>query len=439
MLSSRTSNPPLASPKLVAVAILLAAASPALATDWPQWRGPDRDSISKETGLLRAWPAGGPALAWKARGIGSGYSGVSVAAGRIYTMGDGADASYLHALDEKSGKVLWSTKVGETGGESSNKYPGTRCTPTVDGARVYTLGQWGELVCAETATGKIVWRRNLAKDFKGRMMSVWGYSESPLIDGEMLLCCPGGTDGTMVALNKLTGAVIWRTKDWTDKASYSSVVVATIGGVRQYVQIADATEGGRGRDAPTLNHVAGVRTTDGKVLWKASRSGRTAVIPTPIVDGNLVYVTSGYGAGCNLFRIDAAGGQFTATEVYANKAMTNHHGGVVKIGENLVGFNDGGGWTWQNFKTGEVAFKAEMTKLGKGSITAADGMLYLRLESRAGTVVLLDGATVGWNEKGRFDPPDRSDKNSWPHPVIANGRLYLRDQDVLLAYDVRKS
>lgn len=410
---------------LVTSLVTLALASPAFADDWPQWRGPQRDGISRETGLLKQWPSGGPKLDWKATRLGGGYSGVSVAAGRIYTMGDGADASHVHALDEKTGKLLWSTKVGPTGGEDRNRYPGTRCTPTVDGDRIFATGQWGDLVCLDAATGKEVWRRDLAKELNGKMMSAWGYSESPLVDGEKLIVCPGGREGTMAALEKKTGKVIWRTKDWTDDASYSSVVPATILGVRQYVQL-------------TAAHVAGVDPANGAVLWKAPRSGRTAVIPTPVVDGSLVYVTSGYGVGCNLFEVERADGKFSVRQVYANREMKNHHGGVVKVGDNVVGFSDGDGWVWQDLKSGKPVLKVEQRKLGKGSITMADGMLYLRFEGAPGTVVLLDGSAPEWVEKGRFNQPDRSENNSWPHPVIANGRLYLRDQDVLLAYNVKQ-
>ena len=409
---------------VLAAASVLSCTWIARGSDWPQWRGPQRDSISTETGLLKAWPAGGPKLGWKTTGLGGGYSGVSVAAGRVYTMGDGADSSYVHALDEATGKLIWSVKVGATGGDESNKYPGTRCTPTVDGTLVFATGQWGDIICVEAASGKEVWRRKLAEDLKRQMMSKWGYSESPLVDGDRLICSPGGPEGTMMALNKKTGAVIWRTKEWTDKASYSSVVVTRIGDVRQYIQISDA-------------NVAGIRPADGKLLWKAARVGKTAVIPTPIVAGNLVYVTSGYGIGCNLFQIDTAGGQFTATQVYANKEIVNHHGGVVKIGGSVFGYSDTGAWVWQHLKTGTALAKTEKSTLGKGSVVAADGMLYLRAESGKGTVVLLDASKPGWTEKGRFDQPDRSNKNSWAHPVIANGRLYLRDQDVLLAYDVK--
>lgn len=410
---------------VLAVAAALGTTAASRAADWPQWRGPQRDGISRETGLLKEWPAGGPKLDWKTTGLGGGYSGVSVAAGRIYTMGDGADAAYVHALDEATGKILWSVKVGATGGDKENKYPGTRCTPTVDGPLVFATGQWGDIICVEAATGKEVWRRTLTTDIKAQMMSVWGYSESPLIDGEKLICSPGGPAGTMAALNKKTGEVIWRTKEWTDKASYSSVILATIGDVRQYIQISNA-------------HVAGVNPADGRVLWKAPRPGKVAVIPTPIVDGNLVYVVSGYGVGCHAFRVTKTGGTFSAEQVYANKEIVNHHGGVLKIGAHVFGHSDSSGWVWQDLQTGNAVFKAEKSKLGKGAVTAADGMLYLRQESGKGTLVLLDASTPTWTEKGRFDQPDRSSKSSWPHPVIANGRLYLRDQEVLLAYNVKR-
>ncbi len=395
----------------------------AAAADWPQFRGPQRDDTSKETGLLKQWPAEGPPLLWKATGVGSGYSGVSVVGVRMYTMGDGSDASYVYALNTADGKVVWSAKVGKTGGNQGNGYPGPRCTPTVDGDLIVALGQWGDLVCVDAATGKEHWRHNLETEFGGKMMSGWNYSESPLVDGDKVICTPGGPQGTLAALNKKSGEVIWRTKDWTDKAAYSSVIVVEIGGVRQYIQLTDAS-------------VAGIAAEDSRLLWRAPRAGRTAVIPTPVYADNLVYVTSGYGVGCNLFKVSSGNG-FTVEPVYDNKVMVNHHGGVVKIGDNLYGFSDGKGWTCQNFKTGEAVWQ-EKEKFGKGSLTFADGMLYLRAEGGKGTVVLIEATPKGWSEKGRFDQPNRSDKNSWPHPVISGGHLYLRDQDVLLCYDVKQ-
>jgi len=405
---------------LVGIAVAAAPQRPrdsASGTDWPQWRGPRRDNLSSDTGLLKQWPKDGPPLAWKAKGVGAGYSSVAVAGGRIYTMGDGEDSSYVHALD-LDGKMIWSTKVGRPGGN----YEGTRSTPTVAGDRVYALGQWGDLVCLDAASGKEQWRKNLEKDFGGRMMSGWGYAESVLVDGDKVVCTPGGDKGTILALNKDTGAVVWRTKDFKDAAAYSSLVPAEIGGVRQYVQLTDAS-------------VVGVAADGGKVLWRAARRGETAVIPTPIVHDNFVWVTSGYGAGCNLFRVTpASGGKFAVQQVYANKDLTNHHGGVVLVGEHLYG-TDERQLVCMEFMTGKVAWKNR--SVGKGSVTYADGNLYVRSEGNEGRVALVEATPQGYHEKGQFEQPERSDKNSWAHPVVVGGRLYLRDQDVLLCYDVR--
>jgi outer membrane protein assembly factor BamB len=396
-----------------------ASSSVARADSWPQWRGTNRDGVSAETGLLKEWPAGGPPLAWKTDGLGAGYSGVSIADGGIFTMGDGPDSSFIYGLDEKDGKRLWSARLGRPGERGG--YHGPRATPTVDGALVFGLGQFGDLVCVERNTGRERWRTSLSKDFDGRAGG-WGYSESPLIDGDKLICSPGGPQGTLLALNKETGAVIWRTKDFTDSAEYSSPIVTEIAGERQYIQL-------------TGNSVAGVAAGDGRVLWRASRRGSTAVIPTPIFHDNHVYVTSGYGIGCNLFKITKAGSDFKAEEVYANKVMVNHHGGVVRVGEHLYGHSDRGGWTCQAFKSGNVVWSEK--GIGKGSLVCADGHLYLRSEGSKGTVALIEAAPAGYKEKGRFDQPQRSGKESWPHPVVANGKLYLRDQDLLLCYDVR--
>lgn len=405
----------------------LLAAGTAYSADWPQWRGPQRDGISRETGLLKEWPAEGPKLVWTGTGLGTGYSGVSVANDRIYTMGDDADSTYLRAIEAPTGKLLWSAKVSGTGNWGGRGYPGPRCTPTVAGDVVIALGQFGDLVCVEAATGKELWHRNLEKDFGGKM-PWWGYAESPLVDGDKVLVTPFAAEGAMVALNKKTGELLWQTKDWTDKAGYSSVIIATICGVRQYVQLANTS-------------VVGISPDDGRVLWQTTREAKNAVITTPIVDDNLVYTTSSYGTGCNLFRVEAEGDKLTAKEVYANKTMANHHGGVVKVGDYLYGFSDGKGWVCQDFKTGQELW-AEKEKLNKGSLTCADGLLYLRSEggkeNSKGTMVLIEPSPKGWTEKGRFEQADRTDKNAWAHPVVANGRLYLRDQDILLCYDVKR-
>jgi outer membrane protein assembly factor BamB len=399
-----------------AIACVLAATL--TAADWPQWRGQKRDAHSTETDLLQQWPAGGPPLLWKTNGLGGGFSSVSVAGNRIFTMGDRGDSSFIHALDLQ-GKPLWSTKVGKPGGGGG--YPGPRCTPTVDGAMVYALGQHGDLVCVEAATGKEVWRKNLGKDFGGAVGG-WGYSESPLIDGEQLICTPGGQQGTLLALNKKTGAKTWQSYQWKDAAEYVSPIVAQIGGARQYIQL-------------TGDSLGGVAANSGKVLWRMTRKGSTAIIPTPIFLQDHVYVTSGYGVGCNLFRIRATGDTFKAEEVYQNKVMANHHGGTVLVDDHVYGHSDGKGWVCQNFMSGEMIWSDR--GVGKGSVAYADGRLYLRSEGSKGTVALVEATPAGYKEHGRFDQPDRSQNEAWPHPVIAHGRLYLRDQDRLLCYDIK--
>ena len=400
---------------LLAVSVVCASAG-----DWPQWRGEKRDGHSTDKGLLKQWPPGGPKLLWKSKGLGGGFASVSVAQDRIFTMGDGTDSSYVYALNEKDGKQAWAAKVGRT--EGGGGYPGPRCTPTVDRDIVVALGQYGDLVCLEAKTGRENWRKSMQKDFAGKMMSGWGYSEGPLVDGDRVVVTPGGKDGAMVALDRKTGKELWRCTDFQDSAGYSSIVIAEIGGVRQYVQL-------------TGSSVVGVAPNDGRLLWQAQRKGQTAVIPTPVIHQDHVYVTSGYGVGCNLFKITRSGDKFSTEQVYANKVMVNHHGGVIRVGEHLYGYSDGKGWTCQQFKSGDSLWAEK--KLDKGAIAYADGHLYLRGERGKGTIVLIEASPKGFIEKGRFDQPDRTDKQSWPHPVIANGRLYIRDQDTLLCYDVK--
>ena len=406
----------------ILLSVLIINSFTAAAADWPQWRGPNRDGCSAETGLLKTWPEGGPALVWKATGLGAGYSGPSIVGDKIFTMGDIDGSSQILALNAADGKILWSTKIGKPGGGGG--YPGPRCTPTYDNGFLYAVDQNGNVICIEASNGKEVWRKNLISDFKGEMMSGWGYSESPLVDGNQVILTPGGTTGTIIALDKKSGATLWQSKEYTDKAAYASVIPVEIDGVRQYIQLTGAS-------------VAGVAAKDGKLLWRANRPGRTAVIPTPIYRDHQVFVTSGYGVGCNGFKITSDNGAFKAEEIYKNTTMVNHHGGVVLIGDHLYGHSDGKGWVCQDFKTGQMVW-SEKSKLGKGSITFADGYLYLRSEAGSGTIVLIEATPKGFVEKGRFDQPDRSNKNSWPHPVICNGKLYIRDQELLLCYDIKQ-
>jgi outer membrane protein assembly factor BamB len=400
---------------------LLTASGAAAPGDWPQWRGPNRDGLSTEKGLLKQWPAGGPRLVWKAGGLGPGYSTVAVVGQRIYTIGERGEESFVMALNLADGKPVWNARLGKAGAPGWGGFGGPRATPTVDGELLYAVGQWGEMACFEAATGKERWRKDFTQDF-GAKRPEWGFSESPLVDGNKVVFTPGGPDGAVVALDKKTGAEIWRSTDFTDPAHYSSLIAAEIGGVRQYIQLTAAS-------------VVGIGSSDGKLLWRAPRKGQTAVIPTPIYDNGFVYVTSGYGVGCHLFKITADAGKFSAEQVYANKVMVNHHGGVVKVGDYLYGYSDGKGWTCQDFKTGEARWQ-DKEHLGKGAIVYADGHLYLRQEDKQGTLALIEATPKGYVERGRFDQPERTDKKSWAHPVIAGGRLYVRDQDLLLCYDI---
>jgi outer membrane protein assembly factor BamB len=389
----------------------------ARAEDWPQWRGVNRDAISHEKGLLQEWPKAGPKQAWKATGLGKAYSSVAVANGRIFTMGDleGPEkGEAVIALQASGGKKIWSAKVGEPWSDG-----GPRCTPTVDGDRVYGLSPHGDLVCFTTAAGKELWRKDLQKDFGGHMMSGWGYSESPLVDGDKLICTPGGKEATLIALDKKTGKVIWKCQvPGGDGAAYSSIIAADIDGQRQYVQFL-----GKG--------VVGVAAKDGKFLWRYDRPANgTANCATPIVHDHFVFASSDYGTGGALAKI-AKGSK--AEIVYDTKSMKNHHGGMVLVDGYLYGANSGS-LACLDFETGKVMW--EEGKAGKGSIAYGDGMLYYRGEG--GKMLLVEANPKKYVERGRFDQPDRKGAPAWPHPSLANGKLYLRDQDVLLCFDIKK-
>jgi outer membrane protein assembly factor BamB len=413
--------------RLASLLLVCLTVSAARADDWPQWRGPNRDDVSKEKGLLKSWPKDGPKLLWTCKEAGIGYSGPAIVGKTLYTMGAEGKKEYVLAIDVEKGKKLWSTEVGALYTESHGDGP--RCTPTVDGDRVYALGADGDLICVEADGGKKVWSVSLKSDLGGNRPN-WAFTESPLVDGDHVICTPGGSKGTLAALNKKNGQVVWRSKEWKDSAAYSSVVPTTLNGVKQYVQM-------------TTESVAGVAADDGRLLWKYERKTRITV-PTPIVRDNLVYVSSAYLKGCNLIKITANGATFKAEEVYANTNMVNHHGGVVLVGDHLYGYTGGNErgpheWVCQEFATGKIAWH-EDKKLDRGSITCADGRLYLYGESE-GKVVLLEPDPEEWKEVGHFNLPEKSKfhRNYWTHPVVANGRLYIRDEDLIFCYDIKDS
>lgn len=405
---------------LLTTCLLAMSVTSILADDWPQWRGPDRNEVSQESGLLKTWPKGGPPRVWLFQNAGVGYAGFAVVGDTLYTMGGRNGNEELIAVRVADGQEKWSAVLGPM--LSNGWGDGPRGTPTVDGDRVYALSGQGHLACVQVADGKVVWRTTM-QDFGGKTPN-WGYTESVLIDGDRLLCTPGGSQGAMLALDKKTGKPIWQSGDFTERAQYSSIIAAENNGVRQYIQL-------------TMSKLAGIDARTGKTLWTSDWPGKTAVIPTPIYHDSQVYATSGYGVGCKLIKLDA---DQQPTEVYFNRVMKNHHGGVVLLDGFVYGYSDGLGWICQNFRTGDLVWN-EKNQLEKGCLTCADGKLYL-LGEQSGEVVLIDASPSGWKEHGRFTlAPQTSQRKPkgkiWTHPVVANGKLYLRDQELLFCYDVR--
>ncbi|MDZ4686323.1 MAG: PQQ-binding-like beta-propeller repeat protein [Planctomycetaceae bacterium] len=399
---------------------LTLAAGAVRAEDWPQWRGADRKDIQTETGLLQSWPEGGPQRVWLNTDVGLGYSGYAVVGDTLYTMGARGDDEFLIAVNVADGSERWAAKMG---GRLGNRWgDGPRGTPTVDGDRVYGLSGTGVLTCVQTADGKLLWEKSMS-DFGGKRPN-WGYCESVTIDGDHVVCTPGGNQGAMLALDKLTGSTLWQSKDFTDGAHYASIVPIDFAGKHQLVQL-------------TKESLVGLDVATGAVLWKTGWPGQTAVIPTPIYRDGYVYITSGYGVGCKLVKLDA---DLKVSDVYVNKVMKNHHGGVILIGDHIYGHSDNSGWMCQDFLTGEMVWN-ERQALGKGCVTCADGRLYC-LDEREGTVKLVEPSTEGWKEHGQFKLSPQTEQRSpsgriWTHPVVANGKLYLRDQELLFCYDVK--
>jgi outer membrane protein assembly factor BamB len=390
-----------------------------LAGDWPNWRGPDRDDVSKETGLLKAWPNDGPKQIWSNSDVGLGYSSFAIAGGKLFTIGAREDTEFLICLDENSGKELWAARVGTR--LDDGRGDGPRGTPTIAGDAVCAMGGQGTVICAAIDDGNVRWQKTMSS--LGGRKPGWGFCESVLVDGDRVICTPGGSEGAIVALNKADGEIVWRSTDLTDRAGYSSIVPVEINGQPQYIQL-------------FMEKVAGISAKDGKLLWKSDWPGKTAVIPTPIYHDGHVFITSGYGVGCKLVKV-VAGSQIE--DVYFNRNMKNHHGGVLRVGEHLYGYSDGLGWMCLDFKTGEVVW-SEKSALGKGAVTCADGMLYC-VDERDGSVVLAEASPAGWKEHGRFKLPKSSQRAAkgmvWTHPVVSNGKLFLRDQEILSCYDVK--
>jgi hypothetical protein len=394
------------------------------AADWPQWRGPQRSGISRETGLLKEWPKEGPKLLWQLKDIGHGFSTPAVVGERLYLLSNnGKDNEFVQALEVKDGKQAWSRRLGKVGPNWGPQHPGARSTPTVDGEVLYALGSDGDLACLETATGKVRWHKNLRTDFSGKPGN-WAYAESPLVDGDTLVCTPGGKEATLVALDKKTGDVIWKAAvPGGDQAAYASAIVVEAGGVKQYVQFLQ--KGVVGLDAKT-----------GKFLWRYDKTaqGSPANIPTPVAHAEYVYSGTGR-AGAGLVKLNVNQGEVEAQPVYFQKDLPTSIGGAVKVGAYLYGTSNRG-LVCAKFTTGKVQWQDKC--VGPGAVCYADDCLYVHGEN--GQAALVEATPQAYREKGRFTPPDQPDRGqdrAWAYPVVANGRLYLRDQGVLWCYDVK--
>lgn len=414
---------------LVLLSLFHSAVSLVSAEDWPRWRGARNDNKSLETGLLTEWPSGGPRKIWQADGLGTGFSSVAVANGKIFTMGRIDNVEYLIALNESDGQQVWKTQLG-----SGTKEKGPNGTPTVDGDRVYGISFEGDLVCADVESGRELWRTNFQKYFGGKMMSMWGYSESPLIDGDRLICTPGSPTAMMAALDKETGRVIWKSKipnasRGNDGAGYSSIVISNASGVKQYVQL--------------IGHgVIGIAAANGRFLWGYDKiANTTANVPTPLISGNYVFASTGYSdGGSALLEIRKNRGKLSSREVYYKRAKTlqNHHGGMILIdGKIFMGHGHNNGFPCCiDLKTGNPVWGPQRGP-GKESaaITYADGHLYFRYQD--GTMTLIEASTQGFTLKGKFEENFNWGPR-WAHPVVSGGKLFLRTNHELACYDLKK-
>ena len=382
--------------------------------EWFQWRGPNRDGHSDETGLLKDWPANGPPQVWRATGAGNGFASFSASGGKLFTLGARGNVEYVIAFDAASGKRLWETPNGQR--FRNEMGDGPRSTPTIDGNRLFAFGGTGELSCLDTATGTKIWSVNVVQQFGGTT-PYWGYSESPLVIGDRIVLNAGGRKASIVAVNKADGKTLWQNHN--DAAGYSSPMLLRTGSLQQVVFF-------------TGQRALAVDPRDGRLLWSYDRaSNNTANIATPIIRGNRVFFSSDYGTGAALLDVKAAGNVASAQEVYFTREMRNHHASSVVVGDHIYGFSSSI-LTALKFDTGDLAWRNR--SVGKGSLIYADERLYLYSEQ--GVVGLAEASPAAYREHGRFSI-QQTGPPTWSHPIISNGRLIIRDQDNVYAYDVR--
>ncbi|MBS3733407.1 MAG: PQQ-binding-like beta-propeller repeat protein [Phycisphaerae bacterium] len=404
---------------LVALLIAATIAGAAAGEDWPQWKGPNRDNRSIETGLLDTWPDGGPEKLWTSpANLGKGYSTVAVADGMIYTTGIVGRDEYLFALDTK-GALQWKKTYGPGWTRS---HGGARTTPTVDGTWVYVISGHAVVARYNAKTGRRDWSVDAMKRFDGRNVA-WGIAESPLIVDDKVICTPGGPRATMAALDTSNGKTRWVTRELSDKSAYCSPRLIEHRG-KQIIVTA------------THRHIVGVDAETGDLLWKHGYRGQCSAHPnTPLYSDGSVYFTSGYNAGGVMLKLAPRGD--AVEPAWTDKTLDTHHGSVVRVGEHIYGSswhgNGNGNWVCLDWDTGEPAYDTHWHN--KGSITYADGKLYC-YEERSGNLALVEATPKGFNVISSFRITEGDGKH-WAHPVIANGRLYIRHGKALMCFDVR--
>lgn len=414
----------------LAISTLLGSACQA--EDWPTFRGAQRTGISSETNLLDRWAEGGPELLWTATGAGRGYASPAISKGKLFTLGDGPSTAedkdeYLSCFDLEAGSVLWSTKTGEAWNSGKTSWQGSRGTPTVDGDLVYVISPYGKLLCCHVSDGSEVWKVDLKEDFSGKKKDGWGYSESPLIDGNALICTPGGEVNTVVSLNKMTGEKIWSCARPEDVgAGHSSIVISNVAGKKVYVQ---NTGGGP----------MGILADTGELLWDYDMSPPTAFIPTPIIKDEFVFSVAGYKLGGALLKqVVGDGGAVDVEEIYGLKPeLGNKHGGVIMIDGFIYGGAEDQNIIYcADMMTGEVNWKERGAGKRSASVIAADGKLIVRFQN--GVVALAKATPESYEEISTFETPGSGDgdKPSWAHPVVSDGKLYLREDDAILCYQI---
>jgi len=406
-------------------------ATTVLGEDWPTFRGPNRTSVVNDSNLLKSWPAEGPKLLWEGSGAGRGYSSLAIVDNKIYTLGDGLSTQkdadeYLSCFDKTTGKQLWATKTGDALNDKRDaKWGSSRSTPTVDGGLVYVVTPEGQLVCCNASDGKLVWKKQFANDFGGKKADSWGYSESVLVDGNKVICTPGGATSTVVALDKKTGETIWTCKNPDDRgAGHASIVISKVGNQKVYVQ-------------STGSGLMGF-SESGSLLWTYPVDKTTAIIPTPIVRDDLVFFVAGYNRGGALVKqVTSADGGVTIKEIYGlNNKLSNKHGGMVLVGQHLYGDSEDKGIPFcADFMTGEEKWKTRGSGQGSAVVIAGGDRLYIRFQN--GVMALAEVNPTEYKEVGSFKIPGSGDRPSWSHPVILEGKLYIREQDKILCYDIR--